>query len=135
MDNMQNNFDETTVLNQNVEPQYNVQPEVTVEPEIVEAPAKKSSNVLAIISLVAGILSVVLSCCCGWLSIVFSIAAVILGIISPKNEYGKKSGMAIAGIICGAVGIVGFVISLILGGLSFLGGFMEGLESGYNGYY
>ena len=41
---------------------------IVEEPIAEEAPAKKNVNVLAIISLVAGILGIIFNCCCGKLS-------------------------------------------------------------------
>ena len=154
MDNMQNNFDETTILNPNPQPSVNneapfipeptfeTEPQVSPEPEFVEvidavdAPKKKSSNVFAILSLVFGIVANVIACCgcLSYVSPLFSIAAIVFGIISPKNEFGKKNGMAIAGIIIGAVGIASFVIGLIIGGLgSILNMLGASADSGY--YY
>lgn len=81
---------------------------VEVETPVVEeaAPAKKKANVLAILALVAGILGIVFICCCNYLTPVFGLAAIILGAVSPKEENGKKNGMAIAGIVCAIAGIV-----------------------------
>ena len=66
----------------------------------------QSNSVMAIISLVTGILGVL---CCG--SFVFSIAALILGFLGRKeiNESGgmkKGAGMATAGIVLGGIGLV-----------------------------
>ena len=71
------------------------------------------SKVFAIISLVCGIVSLVCSCC-GWLSIILAVAAIVLGIISINKQENAK-GMAIAGIICGGVGLVIAVVLLIVG--------------------
>ena len=66
----------------------------------------------AIISLVCGIVSIV-SCCCWGINIIPAAAAIVTGIISKKkNESG--SGMALAGIIMGAVAILLGIISLVL---------------------
>lgn len=112
MDNIENN---------NVE---KVETEVTETPKaeekpIVEAPTaqpvpdKKKSNVLAILALVCGILGIVFNCCCGWLSIPFGIAALVLALVAPKKGNGKLEGMALAGLILGIVTIVFFVVSII----------------------
>ena len=73
------------------------------------------SSVFAIISLVCGIVSV-LCCCCGWLSIILGVGAIVLGIISLNNHEDGR-GMAIAGIICGGIGTLMAVVIIILGGL------------------
>lgn len=91
---------------------------VEVEAPVVEetAPAKKKTNVLSILALVAGILGIIFCCpigCCYYIEPVFAIAAIILGFIAPKNENGKKNGMAIAGIICGFVALALFVVNFI----------------------
>ncbi len=67
-----------------------------------------NSKGFAIASLIIGILSV--TCCCGgWLP---SILAVVFGIIS-KNRKKENNGMALAGIILGAIGIVFSIILII----------------------
>lgn len=69
-------------------------------------------KVFAIISLVGGVLGVLTACCYGFGAIP-GLAGVICGIISRKKEEGLK-GMAIAGIICGAVAIVVGIVMLLL---------------------
>lgn len=70
---------------------------------------KDESKGMAIASLVCGILSV--TCCCGgWLP---SILAIIFGIIS-KNRKKDNNGMALTGIILGAIGLVISIITAII---------------------
>lgn len=80
--------------------------------------------VFGILSLVAGILGIVMACCCGifgWLAIPFDLAAIVLGIIGMKKNSGK--GMALAGLICGIVALVVLAAVLILNvGLNVFGG-------------
>ena len=71
------------------------------------------SKVFGIISLVCGIVSLLCSCC-GWIGIILSVAAVVLGILSIKKEENAK-GMAIAGIVCGGVGLLIGIIVTIMG--------------------
>lgn len=88
-----------------------------VEPVEIEAPAvetKKKANVLAILALVAGILGIIFNCCCYYISPVFAIAAIILAIIAPKKEDGKKTGLAFAGLILGIVTAVLFIGNILM---------------------
>lgn len=79
-------------------------------------PAQRDQT-LPIISLVLGVLGFVLICCHGGLPL--GIAAAITGYLGMKNadqnpqKYGGK-GMAIAGLILGAVGLLGGVVFIIL---------------------
>lgn len=59
----------------------------------------------AIASLVLGIFSIITSCCCG-IGIICSILGIIFGCLQPNDYYGKKPGMAIAGITTSSVGIL-----------------------------
>ena len=81
-------------------------------------PSLPVTNGLSIASMICGILSLILFCFCGgvWLGI----PAVICGHLSlnqlnaPGNQQGGR-GMAIAGLICGYLGI-GFFVLMLLGG-------------------
>ena len=64
---------------------------------------------LAIGALVMGIVSIVLSCCCGS-GIIFAIAGLIMAIVANKKQ---KSGVGTAALICSIVGIVFNAIMLI----------------------
>jgi hypothetical protein len=80
--------------------------------------APASTHPLAIAALVLGILSL-FTCCCWGLGILPSLAAVICGGIglskinqAPHMHDGK--GLAIAGIVCGSVGIVLAILGLVM---------------------
>lgn len=70
------------------------------------------ANALAVISLVFGILSFPLLCCC-YLNIPASLAGIVCGAIGMQKQQGK--GMAIAGLILSIVSL------LLFGGLVILG--------------
>lgn len=75
---------------------------------------------LAIAALVMGILSIVLTCCCG-VGIIFGIAGLIMSIVAGKQS---KSGVGTAALVCSIIGIVFNGISLIyyiaVGGLAMM---------------
>jgi hypothetical protein len=63
-----------------------------------------------------GIAAIVLDCCCAFAGPALGIAAIITGIIAMnkvKDGTGGGKGMALAGIICGAIGIVAGIGLLI----------------------
>ncbi len=64
-------------------------------------PMQEENTTVCILSLVFGILSIIGCNCC----YLFSIAAIVLGIVGIVQG-GSKKGMAIAGLICGALGLV-----------------------------
>lgn len=74
----------------------------------------KPSKTKSILALVFGILSVIISCCCTYLGIALGVAAIIMAVLSKKDNGGKMSGMSIAGMICGIFSIVLCVVSIIL---------------------
>ena len=76
-------------------------------------PQQGDSKVFGIISLVCGILALLCSCC-GWFGIVLAVAAIVLGILSINKGENAK-GMAIAGIVCGGIGLLIGIVVLIMG--------------------
>lgn len=101
MNNEQNNFYQDNT---------NVQAQAPVNNA---APTEKKTDVLAIISLVCGILAIILSCCSAYIGLVPGIAGIVLAIISKKQN--GKSGIATAGLICSIIGIVIAIIITVLG--------------------
>lgn len=75
---------------------------------------EKKSNVKAILALVFGIASIIISCCCTYLAIGLGVASIILAVLSKNDNNGKMSGMAIAGMICSIVAIVLCLVCIIL---------------------
>lgn len=107
----------------------------------VVGPEEKPA-VIAIIALIAGILSVLCHCvpiAGSAIGFLLSVAAVVLGIIEfnkiKKGESSTKGrGMCIAGIILGGVGIVFGIILLMIVILGTFGGMLGGIFDYYNYY-
>ena len=91
---------------------------------------------LGIASMVCGILSIVLICSTyvglpilTYAAPVCCIVAIVLGIVQiVKNE---SKGMAIAGIVCGAVGLLIFVALILIGIWAINSGVYESILSEY----
>ncbi len=58
---------------------------------------------LAIASLILGIISIPMACCCGLFSIPLSLGAIATGGMSMKNPEGK--GMAVTGVVLGVISL------------------------------
>lgn len=108
--------DENNMFETNEKPDYN-------EPifhDNNEGPVKGQGTGLGIASMVLGILTILSICCSSvvpFLPVILGIVSIVLGIIQlVKND---AKGMAIAGIICSVVGIIGY-ISLAAFGLYLL---------------
>lgn len=75
-----------------------------------DGPVKGQGTGLGIASMVLGILSIVSICCSSvvpFLPVILGIVSIVLGIVQiVKND---AKGMAIAGIICSVVGIIGYI--------------------------
>ena len=98
--------------------------------------APEEPKTLSIVSLVCGIVGLLFSCCC-CLGLIGDIAAIVTGILAKKKNCGGQ-GMALAGIIIGAVGIVIYIITVIINIVTgsseaFTNSFMEGFQEGLNG--
>lgn len=86
-------------------------------------------KIMAIISMVTGILSIVLVCFTSgaWeiIGLLCAVAAIVLSVLSKKKI--GKNGMATAGLVCGIVAIALYVVIIILAvaigvaGLAWLG--------------
>ena len=88
------------------------QEEIPVYEGEVENPngGKGNKKGAGIASMICGIVSLV-GCCGAWyVSIPCAIAAIILGIVQCKKN--KSKGMAIAGFICGGIGIIMSIVML-----------------------
>jgi hypothetical protein len=83
-------------------------------------------NVISLLALIFGIVSVPLDLCC-YVGIPFGVAAIVLGVIgvvrannSGTFEFGQGrsaggKGMAIAGVACGAGGIILLIVVAFIG--------------------
>ena len=82
--------------------------------EFDDAPRKKpgGGNGLAVTSLVLGIISIVMVCCCAYVSPLLGIGALITG-FSGKSK-GQSNGMCLAGIITGGLAIVLSILLIVL---------------------
>lgn len=100
-DNFNGNFD-------NGQQQYN-------QPQYGGA-GSDNDKIMAIISMVTGILSIVLVCFTtgAWeiIGLLCAVAAIVLSVLSKKKI--GKNGMATAGLVCGIVAIALYVLIIIL---------------------
>lgn len=96
--------------------------------------AKKETNGMAIGSLITGILSV--TCCCGTpLAFILGIVAIALGVVSKKQKP-DNNGMAMTGIIIGAIAIVlGIIGTIIILSAGLIGGITEAVNASSYSYY
>ncbi len=81
------------------------------------------NNTLGLLAMIFGIVSIPLAFCCGILGIGLAGAGIVLGILGLRKAnqgLATNRGMALTGIICGSVGVVGWIIVLaITAGSSF----------------
>jgi hypothetical protein len=96
-------------------------------PSYGSAPAAGSgSNPMAIVALVLGILSI-LTACFWFVAAPLGIAAIVLGFLGrgkAKRGQARQGGLALAGIITGAIGLL-LTIGLTIAGISLLSQFED----------
>ena len=85
-----------------------------------------ASTTLAVVSLILGISSLTVGWCCS-LALILAPAALITGIIAKSRadkqpELYSGRGMAIGGIIMGAVSLAAYVLFIIIYGIAMIGG-------------
>ena len=99
-------------------------------PPTQEAPKNKKG--LCIASLVLGIVSLVLFCI-WYLSIPCGILAIIFGVLGIKS---MNKGMAVAGLVTGAIGLlVSMIVVISLFMFGFAIGITDALDTDYGSYY
>lgn len=80
------------------------------------APQPQGTNVLGIIALILGILSIPLACCGGWPGLIAGIVAIVLGVMGNKKAkqglVGGK-GLSMAGLILGIIGTLMGIAMLV----------------------
>lgn len=103
-------------------PNYNQQPYQPYQPYqegIYAQPGESgSANGKAIASLVCGIFSLLLCCCYGIPAIILGVIAIVMAVLSKKDNMGQFPGIAIAGLVCGIIGIVfgiGYIVVWLIG--------------------
>ena len=72
-------------------------------------PEQKKGRGMAIASMILGIVSIILCCCGNFITVTLALIGLILGIVSQAQ---KSSGIAIAGIITSAFGLVFGIIGV-----------------------
>lgn len=74
---------------------------------------KYKTNVKEIVSLILACLSIV--CCCAWyIGMLLGLVAVILGILSIRDNTQKSTDVSIAGIVVGSVGFaLGAAVAIV----------------------
>lgn len=103
-------------------------------------PPPQRTNPLGIVSMILGIVSVViavvLNCCAPGVNMPFAIAAIVTGILQLKSKTNQNGrGMGMAGLICGIVSVVIFLL-VMLGYLAlFLISIFSESSSGSYNYY
>jgi hypothetical protein len=81
------------------------------------APPAGRNNTLGLLGMIFGIASIVLVVCCGFLAIPLGGAGVVLGILGinkAKQGLADNRGMALAGVICGAIGLTLSIAYIVL---------------------
>lgn len=80
-------------------------------PGYMPPPQPQGSPVLAIISLVCGIVGIITTCCCGLFGLPIPLAAIICGGIALAQPNSQGKGMAIAGVV---LGVICFLLAIVL---------------------
>lgn len=74
---------------------------------------EKKTNVMGLVGMILGIISILLFFINGWVGLFLAIGGLVLSIIGQKQPEGK--GMAIAGMVCSIVTIaLWFIVILVI---------------------
>lgn len=98
-------------------------------------PGQELPQGMAVTSMVLGIVSIPMLFCC-YIGVITGIAAIVFGAIGTnqaKKGEARGQGMAMAGLICGAVAVVLFIVLIVLYlALGFSGAY--DFDSNYSSY-
>lgn len=111
MNNNQNNdikFEDLVGNNQSSQAPNN-QPPIW---EVNNNGGKKGTDTYSLVSMILGIASLVLCCCINYVPFALGIAAIVLYAMAKKK--GTANGMATAGLVCGIIGVVFGLISIVI---------------------
>lgn len=122
---------DTVPVNNQVPPYNAYNAHNAVPPAYVPSQPANPNNGMAIGSLVCGIVGILLCCCCGVGAIVGAVG-IVLAVLSRKQNDGKFSGLAMAGLICSIVAVV-FGAGYLIYSMVFSSDIMSQLED--MGYY
>ncbi|GAB88434.1 DUF4190 domain-containing protein [Gordonia rhizosphera] len=105
------------------QPPYGPAPYVTPMPMGYAVSASRATDGRAVASLICGVLSLVLAFMCLGLAIPVPIVAVMLGVLARRDiaasgGHTAGSGMALAGIVTGAIGTTVSLLFLIFFGMA-----------------
>lgn len=121
----------TVPVNNQVPPYNAAQAYNAVPPAYTPVQPANPNNGMAIGSLICGIVGILLCCCCGVGAIVGAVG-IVLSVLSRKQNDGKFSGLAMAGLICSIVAVV-FGVGYLAYSMIFSNDIIAELEN--MGYY
>jgi hypothetical protein len=84
---------------------------------VMPGPPTGQNNTLGLLAMIFGIVSIPLGFCCGIFGVAMGGAGIVLGILGlRKANQGQATnrGMALTGIICGAIGVIGWIILIAI---------------------
>jgi hypothetical protein len=77
----------------------------------------RPSNTLGLLSMIFGIIAIPFGFCCGVVGIGAGGAAIVMGILGLRKAnqgLATNRGQALAGVICGALGVIGWIVWLAI---------------------
>lgn len=92
----------------------------------------KSTNSFALTSMILALASIIVGCLVTYLGIGMDIAAIVFGIIALKKYPGTSKGMAITGIVVGAIMLVMWILVTIMAFYLLSSGIYNDLLSEFN---
>jgi hypothetical protein len=108
-----------TAQSQEQQPQQPQQPPQSPQPPgygAPMAPPPQQNNNLGLTAMILGIISIPFAACCAFVGFFLGVAGLVLGILGMKKAgtgEANNRGQALTGVICGAIGLVLSIGSVI----------------------